>query len=331
MPQRQAALQRWLREDCQLSGFDLAPASGDASFRRYFRISLNDGRSLIAMDAPPEKEDCAPFVEVTGRLAGSGVHVPQIQAQDLEKGFLLLEDLGEQLYLDVLDEQCVETLYRDAIDALLRFQGQGNSEGLPPYDAALLQREMALFPEWLLQRHLGLSLSSVEQAVLLQTFSLLVENALQQPRVLVHRDYHSRNLLVSESGNPGIIDYQDAVYGPITYDLVSLLRDCYIRWPLANVDRWVQDFTEQAVAGGLVDQAQSHKLPAWFDLMGVQRHLKAAGIFARLYHRDEKPGYLGDIPRTLGYVVEVAERRPEIGPLAGFIQERVLPRLDAVG
>lgn len=331
MPQRQAALQRWLREDCHLPAFDFTPASGDASFRRYFRVHLPDGSSLIAMDAPPEKEDCTPFIDVTSRLADSGVHVPRIYARDLERGFLLLEDLGEQLYLDLLNEQSVDSLYQDAIDSLLRFQVAGNSGGLPPYDTALLQREMGLFPDWLLEAHLGLALTTGEQAMLQQAFSLLVENALQQPRVLVHRDYHSRNLLACEPGNPGIIDYQDAVHGPITYDLVSLLRDCYIRWPLAQVDRWLGDYAERALVLGLIEAADSAQLPTWFDLMGVQRHLKAAGIFARLNHRDHKPGYLADIPRTLGYIVEVGARRPEIGPLARFIEEQVLPRLSAEG
>jgi len=327
MPQRQAQLQHWLREPCGFAEFTIEPASGDASFRRYFRVGLPDGRSLIAMDAPPEREDCGPFVEVTGRLAAAGVHVPQILAQDLRQGFLLLEDLGDRLYLSMLNEQTVAQLYADAMAAMLRYQQHGQVEGLPPYDRGLLLREMGLFPDWLLERHLGLELSQAEQALLADSFDRLVESALAQPRVLVHRDYHSRNLLVCRPDNPGIIDYQDAVHGPISYDLVSLLRDCYIRWPPGQVDAWVQDYAQRAQQAGLLSGAQRASFTEWFDLMGVQRHLKAAGIFARLKHRDGKPGYLGDIPRTLGYIVEVAERRPAVAALGAFIRTRVLPGL----
>jgi aminoglycoside/choline kinase family phosphotransferase len=325
MSQRKAQLQQWLRDACGIRDFTFAPASGDASFRRYFRVGLADGGSLIAMDAPPDKEDCKPFVDVTGRLAATGVHVPQIQQQDLQHGFLLLEDLGNDLYLGELDETSVDRLYGDALAALVRFQVHGDVAGLPPYDRELLAAEMALFPDWLLGRHLGLSLDQAERRMLDESFELLIGNALVQPRVLVHRDYHSRNLLVCAPRNPGIIDYQDAVHGPLSYDLVSLLRDCYIRWPGQRVDAWLQDYAAAAVAAGLLDPAQQALLPQWFDLMGVQRHLKAAGIFARLKHRDGKPGYLGDIPRTLGYIVEVAQRRAEIAPLAQFIAQRVLP------
>jgi len=328
MPQRQAQLQHWLREHCGFSEFSFEPASGDASFRRYFRIGLPGGRTLVAMDAPPDKEDCAPFVAVTGRLARAGVHVPEILEQDLQQGFLLLEDLGDQLYLGRLDEESADSLYADAIQAMLQFQRQGDVQGLPPYDQELLAREMALFPDWLVQKHLGLALSQAEQSMLSRTFEHLINNALDQPRVLVHRDYHSRNLLLCEPDNPGIIDYQDAVHGPLTYDLVSLLRDCYIRWPSAQVDAWVEGYARQAVNAGLLQRSQVGMVSEWFDLMGVQRHLKAAGIFARLNHRDGKPGYLADIPRTLGYIVEVARRRPAVAELAAFIERRVLPELD---
>jgi len=329
MPQRQALLQHWLRHHCGLSDFSFAPASGDASFRRYFRIGLGDGRTLIAMDAPPDKEDCGPFIDVTTRLALTGVHVPEILEQDLQQGFLLLEDLGNELYLGQLNDESVEQLYGDALSALLQFQQHGSVEGLPPYDRELLAREMALFPDWLLERHLGLSLSDAERQMLGQTFEQLIDNALAQPRVLVHRDYHSRNLLVCDDNNPGIIDYQDAVYGPITYDLVSLLRDCYIRWPLDRVDAWAERYAQQALEAGLLEESQLAQFSGWFDLMGVQRHLKAAGIFARLKHRDGKAGYLADIPRTLGYVVEVARRRSQLEPLAALIECEVLPRLRA--
>jgi N-acetylmuramate 1-kinase len=327
MPQRLASLQVWLQRQCSLTDFEIAPASGDASFRRYFRLVFTDGHSLIAMDAPPDKEDCRPFVDVTRRLASTGVHVPTIEAVDLQQGFMLLEDLGSRLYLDALTEQTAEPLYGDAIAALLQFQQAGATDGLPPYDEALLRREMALFVDWLLGRHLGLPLSDAESSMLTAVFEQLVSNALQQPRVLVHRDYHSRNLLWLERDNPGIIDYQDAVSGPISYDLVSLLRDCYVSWPPDRVDGWLNGYAQAALQQGLLTDAQVDSLPVWFDLMGVQRHLKASGIFARLNHRDGKNGYLKDIPRTLGYIVEVGKRRQAIAPLAELIQTRVLPRL----
>lgn len=327
MPQRQAELLTWLQQSCRLDGFELTPASGDASFRRYFRLRFADGRSLIAMDAPPAQEDCRSFVDVTARLAATGVHVPRIHARDLDQGFMLLEDLGDRLYLGELGEANVDRLYGRAMDALLRFQAEGEVAGLPLYDEALLRREMALFPEWLLQRHLQLDLGAGEQRMLGEVFDLLVDNALAQPKVLVHRDYHSRNLLYLEQGGPGIIDYQDAVFGPISYDLVSLLRDCYVAWPQPQVEAWLQAYARQAREQGLLDAAGQARLGVWFDLMGVQRHLKAAGIFARLLHRDGKPGYLKDIPRTLGYIVEVARDRPQVAPLAQLIERRVLPKI----
>ncbi len=328
MPRREAELTNWLALDCGLSEFKLVPASGDASFRRYFRVQLPEGGTLIAMDAPPDKEDCVPFIDVTGRLERAGVHVPHIHAQDLEQGFLLLEDLGDRLYLGELSGETADRLYGDAIDALLRIQ-HSDGRGLPLYDHELLWREMSLFPEWLLERHLGLTLAPAERVLLEQSFELLSESALAQPRVPVHRDYHSRNLLVCEVRSPGVIDYQDAVLGPLTYDLVSLLRDCYIRWPAARVDEWLNDYAERALDAGLLAADDRIRVRRWFNLMGVQRHLKAAGIFARLWQRDGKSGYLADIPRTLGYIVEVAESTPELQPLAELIGKRVLPRLEA--
>lgn len=328
MPRRETELKNWLAADCALADFELVPASGDASFRRYFRVRLPDGGTLIAMDAPPDKEDCRPFVEVTGRLERAGVHVPHIHAQGLAQGFLLLEDLGDRLYLGELNADTADRLYGDAIDALLRVQ-HSDGRGLPLYDRELLWREMSLFPEWLLERHLGLALSSAERRVLEQTFENLAESALAQPRVPVHRDYHSRNLLVCDRATPGVIDYQDAVIGPLTYDLVSLLRDCYIRWPQSRVEEWLEGYTERALDAGLLAADDRTKVRRWFDLMGAQRHLKAAGIFARLWHRDGKPGYLDDIPRTLGYILEVAESNPSLQSLAALIGERVLPRLEA--
>jgi len=327
MPQRLRQLERWLEQSCHLSQHRIEPASADASFRRYFRVTRGDGSTVIAMDAPPDKEDCRPFIAVAERMAAAGLHVPEIFARDLQQGFLLLEDLGARPYLGALNERTVERLYGDATCALLRLQRDATVEGLPRYDRALLEREMQLFPDWLLATHLGLTLSGAEQQMLKTSFELLVGNALAQPVVCVHRDYHSRNLMVVEGNNPGIIDFQDAVAGPVSYDLVSLLRDCYIRWPSERVDGWVNAYHRAAQAEGLLGGVDAATFLEWFDLMGVQRHLKAAGIFARLNHRDGKPGYLDDIPRTLGYVVEVGRRRPGLRPLGDFVTARVLPRV----
>jgi aminoglycoside/choline kinase family phosphotransferase len=328
MPARLAALERWLADACGLAGFTVEAASGDASFRRYFRVTLADGTTRIAMDAPPDKEDCAPFIGVAARFAEAGLHVPAIEAQDPAQGFLLLEDLGSRHYLDLLNEGSADRLYGDALAALISLQACGPRQGLPAYDEALLQREMALFPEWLLGCHLGLSLSAAEQDMLAEAFRVLTESALAQPQVCVHRDYHSRNLLVPPTGqSPGIIDFQDAVIGPVTYDLVSLLKDCYIAWPQQRIDDWAMGYFELAAQSGVLREEQEGVFLRWFDLMGAQRHLKAAGIFARLHHRDGKPGYLADIPRTLGYIAAAARRRSELAGLAALIEGRVLPAL----
>jgi len=324
MSQRQEELECWLREECGLNQFELVPASEDASFRRYFRIRLSDGTTRIAMDAPPDREKCEPFIEVAARLEAAGVHAPRVDGQDLERGFLLLEDLGERSYLDVLDEASVEALYGNALGALMSMQACIDPAGLPPYDRALLMEEMELFRAWLLETHLSMALTGAEGDMLDETFALLAENALEQPRVFVHRDYHSRNLMAGVSPEPGVIDFQDAVEGPVTYDLVSLLRDCYVRWPRERVEEWAWGYFRLAVHSGVMREEQEAQFMRWFDLMGVQRHLKASGIFARLYHRDHKPGYLADIPRTLGYVVEVGQDYPDLEPLAAFVEEKVL-------
>ena len=327
MPERLRQLEHWLELSCQLPDHEIAPASADASFRRYFRVTLKDGRSLIAMDAPPDREDCGPFVAVAARMRQAGLHVPQIIEQDLEQGFLLLEDLGSVDYLSALNPDSAESMYSDATGALLRLQLNAPVAGLPPYDRAMLLREMQLFPDWLLGKHLGLVLDTDEQEMLETAFECLVGNALAQPVVCVHRDYHSRNLMLLDVDNPGVIDFQDAVAGPVTYDLVSLLRDCYVRWPPEQVDAWVGKYFHEASSAGLLGKTGEATFREWFDLMGVQRHLKAAGIFARLNHRDGKSGYLADIPRTLGYIVEVGHRRPAMEGLGRFIAERVLPPL----
>jgi hypothetical protein len=329
MDRRLAELDRWLRDDCGLSGFAIASASGDASFRRYFRVSLPGGDTRIAMDAPPEHEDCRPYLRAGETLASAGLHVPDVERADLERGFLLLEDLGQTLYLDALAEDSVERLYGDALGALAAMQACCPHEGFPPYDRPLLLREMALFADWLLARQLGLSVAPAAQRALDEVCGCLAEAALEQPRVFVHRDYHSRNLMVASPPTPGILDFQDAVIGPVTYDLVSLLKDCYVRWPRARVDDWVMGYFRLAVQSGIVDAALEDRFLRWVDLMGAQRHLKAAGIFARLNLRDGKPGYLNDIPRTLGYIVEAADRRPELRDLADLIATGVLPAIEA--
>lgn len=330
MDERLEQLKQWLAGIGQ--SFDgIEPASADASFRRYFR--LTDGESTrIVMDAPPDKEDSAPFVDIAARLQEAGVSVPGVLAQDLAQGFVLLPDLGHTLYLDALDADTVERLYGDALEALAAMQRHADTAGLPSYDAELLDREMRLFTDWLVQCQLGLELTAAEADLLEAAFAALIHNALHQPQVFVHRDYHSRNLMLLPTQNPGIIDFQDAVRGPLTYDLVSLLRDCYIAWPRERVNDWALGYRELAIRYGVLaaDTATERDFLRWFDWMGVQRHLKAAGIFARLNLRDRKPGYLKDIPRTLGYIVEVAPDYAELRPLGEFIRKRVLPGLGGI-
>lgn len=327
MTERAQALQEWLETIVGSARFSIEPASDDASFRRYFRVTLPTGETRIVMDAPPGQEECGPFLDLAGRFAALGLHVPAVYGADPARGFILLEDLGSTHYLDVLSADTADRLYGDALAALAILQSIGPRQDLPLYDEALLRQEMGLFRQWLLERHLGLTLSEEESRILSQAMGLLAESALQQPRVCVHRDYHSRNLLVTASPSPGIIDFQDAVLGPVTYDLVSLLRDCYVAWPEQRVREWALGYYQLALQSGVLRSVPEERFLRWFDLMGVQRHLKASGIFARLNHRDHKPGYLADIPRTLGYVAGVAARYPELEALGVLIRERVLPRL----
>lgn len=329
MDARQAQLDDWLRTACGLDRFALTPAAGDASFRRYFRLTLPDGATRIAMDAPPSHEDCGPYLHVAAELAAIGLHVPEVHVAAPDQGFLLLEDLGHTLYLDALADGSVDRLYGDALAALATLQACGPRTGLPPYDHALLWREMELFREWLAGQLLAVPLDAADQQALDQVFETLAASALEQPQVCVHRDYHSRNLMVVAPPSPGILDFQDAVVGPLTYDLVSLLKDCYVRWPQDRVDDWALGYFELATQSGILDGSLEERFLRWFDLMGAQRHLKAAGIFARLWLRDGKPGYLHDIPRTLGYVVEAAARRPELAALGALLADRVLPAMTA--
>ncbi|UTW06415.1 aminoglycoside phosphotransferase family protein [Pseudomonas benzenivorans] len=305
----------------------LTAASSDASFRRYFRWQAAD-RSLIVMDAPPPQEDCRPFVKVAGLLAGAGVNVPQILAEDLERGFLLLNDLGRQTYLEVIEEANADRLMGDALQALLAFQRLPMDAGLPSYDEALLLRELQLFPEWYLRRHLGVALSEAQQAAWQRICALLIDSALAQPKVLVHRDYMPRNLMLSEP-NPGVLDFQDAVYGPVTYDVTCLFKDAFLSWPEARVRDWLQDYWRQAREVGIPVQDGFEDFLRASDLMGVQRHLKVVGIFARICHRDGKPRYLEDVPRFFAYIQVVLARRPELAELgellAGLPQSQGVP------
>ena len=321
MSERLAELQYWLADELGFGDFTIVPASSDASFRRYFRVSSGK-TSQIVMDAPPDKEDCGPFISIASILADLGLNVPLILEADLRRGFLLMSDLGSVHYLQALNEQNVERLYGDALHALRLLQTVPVEDaGIPDYDRDLLLREMALFRDWYLGRHLQLTMSEALSEVLEQSFAFLAEAALSQPRAWVHRDYHSRNLMVTEMSNPGILDFQDAVIGPLTYDLVSLLRDCYVRWPQERVMGWVRDYLAISQANGLLSGIKLQQFQRWFDLMGVQRHLKAVGIFTRLNYRDSKPGYLPDIPRTLGYVFEVSGRYAELSPLRRLLAE----------
>jgi aminoglycoside/choline kinase family phosphotransferase len=317
---RLEALEHWLASRLNAPAFSLAPASADASFRRYFRASLSDGRSFIAMDAPPDREDCRPFVHVAALLRQAGVHAPEVHAQDFERGFLLLSDLGNRTYLDELEESNAAELFRDAIAALLRWQLATRAGELPPYDEALLRREMELFPEWYVGRHLGRSLSGAQRESLNAVFAHLVASALGQARVFVHRDYMPRNLMVCDP-NPGVLDFQDAVIGPITYDAVSLVRDAFISWEEERVLDWCARYWEGAKKARLPVDADFARFYREFEWMGLQRHLKVLGIFARLTYRDGKPKYVADTPRFVGYARAVAERYGELAPLARLLDD----------
>jgi aminoglycoside/choline kinase family phosphotransferase len=323
---RKTALETWLAGLLAGPPARIAPASADASFRRYFRV-WHDGRTYIAMDAPPGREDLGPFIQVAEILAASGVNVPRVLERDADRGFLLMTDLGSRVYLDALREgEDPDRLYGDAITALVRIQSQApaGARRLPAYDAGRLQQEMALFPEWFLSRHLGLRLSARELGLIERAVAQLTEAALGQPQVLVHRDYHSRNLMVCDE-NPGILDFQDAVRGPATYDLVSLLKDCYIAWPRESVLEWLDLYRAAAAQAGLQFGSDRAAFIEAFDLMGLQRHLKVLGIFARLWYRDGKPGYLADLPLVLEYTLDATSRSGSMAELGAFLQERVVP------
>ncbi|MBN1378278.1 MAG: phosphotransferase [Gammaproteobacteria bacterium] len=306
---RLEALKQWVKEQLAVSTIIIKPASVDASFRRYFRVWMGDN-TYIAMDAPPDKENCSHFVDIAYRLRLNDIHAPEIHAKDLRQGFLLLDDLGDKPYLSCLDSKSVATLYGDALDTLLCMQNNVPADDLPPYDSQQLQNEMDLFVHWFLQEHLHIKLDEEAKNILTDCFELLIASALEQPRVFVHRDYHSRNLMVCDAQNPGVLDFQDAMYGPITYDLASLLRDCYIAWPRIQIQHWLKLYYTQLSMQQLIN-VEFVKFERWFDWMGMQRHLKAIGIFARLHHRDGKSNFLVDIPRTYDYIVSVCKYYPD--------------------
>ncbi|MHB9116806.1 MAG: aminoglycoside phosphotransferase family protein [Burkholderiales bacterium] len=311
---RIAQLEIWLQQHFPDSSFTLAPASADASFRRYFRVSFSD-RTLVAMDAPTQHEDCRPFLRVAELFGAAGVHVPEVLAKDLEQGFLLLSDLGGTTYLDALSRGGDATaLYRDATAALVKIQQASRPGALPKYDEALLRRELDLFPEWYLGKHLQTVLSAEQSAALNAVFAAILRNNLAQPQVFVHRDYHSRNLMVTEP-NPGILDFQDAVYGPVTYDLVSLFKDAYVEWTEEQILDWLIRYWEQAKKADLPVDRDFALFYRDFEWMGVQRHIKVLGIFARLCHRDGKDGYLKDMPLVMRYLRKTCRRYGELHPL----------------
>jgi hypothetical protein len=316
---RAELLRQWIAAQLGVEEFSLAPASADASFRRYFRAKVAE-RSWIAMDAPPEHEDCRPFVKVAGLLRAAGVNAPAIEAQDLSRGFLLLTDFGDTTYLLALNEDNAQALFADAIDALVKWQLASRPGELPPYDEALLRRECALYPDWYIARHLQVTLTAAQRRTLDEMTSLVVARALAQPSVYVHRDYMPRNLMITDP-NPGVIDFQDAVYGPITYDMVSLTRDAFVSWDEERVIDWCARYWEKAKRAGLPVDPDFAAFYRDFEWMGLQRHLKVMGIFARIRFRDGKSGYLEDTPRFVRYARAVTGRYHELAPLARLMDE----------
>lgn len=342
---RLALIRTWLTRDLGWRIGRISVASADASFRRYFRISRGDvdpaawaprADTLIVMDAPPGKEDIVPYLKVSTLMEQAGAHVPHVHASDARRGFIVMEDLGDTQYLAVLRAgRGVDKLYNDALTTLANLQVRGlrAAQQLPPYDRGPLERELQLMPEWFLGKHLRLELTPEERALLTVTFEFLINEALLQPQVFVHRDYHSRNLMVlspeeMEKRGPGVIDFQDALRGPIGYDLVSLLKDCYISWSRERVERWVRGY--RRVLGNLGANVgdSEYTFLRWFDLIGVQRHIKVLGIFCRLWHRDGKIGYLDDLPLVLNYVRDACQRYPELVEFGRWLDWRIAPLLD---
>ena len=312
----------WVNSLTEWQGAQIAPASEDASIRRYFRVTKNN-RTAIAMDSPDTAE-CKVFVDMTDHLHRAAATVPNLYAQNLLDGFLLLEDFGNRLLLKELDPVNADPLYDQAMDALLHLQAT-SVEGLPEFDAAFLRRELEIMPEWFLQKHLGFKPEEIPTKLIETTFNNLITAVLEQPLTFMHRDYHSRNLMLLADQRVGVIDYQGAVHGPLTYDLVSLLRDCYVSWPQQRVKRWALSFHKEAIAAGVLPPVDEVSFMRWFDLTGLQRHLKVLGIFARLNHRDNKPHYLQDLPLVLSYVLSVGSAHPETCRLVEWMRQAHIP------
>lgn len=317
---RTAARLAWARHVTATPGLQLESASADASFRSYWRGYVN-GQPVIVMDSPPDKEDPAPWVRIGERLGAAGLHVPKVMVADLNQGFLLIEDLGTRTFLPELNDGTVDERYAEAMDALLRMQREVGTEGLPAFDHAWQTMEMEIMPTWLLERHLGVSLACGQWDVLENVFSAILKGVAEQPRVFMHRDYHSRNLLVTAERPPGIIDFQGAMSGPITYDLASLLRDAYVVWDIERVQGWVESYRMRLLEARLIsEQVDTDCFMRWFDLCSLQRHIKILGLFCRLYYRDGKAGYLADLPRVLAYVLSIARRHADTAPLADLLE-----------
>jgi N-acetylmuramate 1-kinase len=328
---RQDQRREWTQQQLGNADLRIESASADASFRSYWRVTSAtpqadlaalSNRSCIVMDAPPEKENLAQWLKIQARLRSAGLNAPEVYASDIEFGFALISDLGTRTYLPELDAANVERLYASALDALFTMRGKVESADLPRYDETRLTNELELFPTWFLEKHLGFSINCDDWDIVELAFRRLINNALEQPQGFVHRDYHSRNLMITSANSPGIIDFQDAVIGPLTYDLVSLLRDCYVAWPQAQVGSWTEQYRLRLRDAGL-GNADHETFTRWFDLMGLQRHLKVLGLFCRLCYRDGKPGYLRDLQRVLDYVLSVARRYPEFAGVAAITERAV--------
>lgn len=320
MDERLNILSRWT-ERILGSPVDLKPASADASFRRYFRVFGAGAETYIVMDAPPEHESVETFARAAARFKRLGLNVPVVHALDETHGLALLSDMGTQTYLQAINADNADALYEDALDALWRLQtgSQGHPEAFEPYDEDKLVAEMELMRQWFIPCRANHRLTGGEQATIDETFRMLARSALEQPRVWVHRDFHSRNLMVTSVDNPGVLDFQDAVTGPVTYDLVSLLRDCYVTWPRERVERWLRGYFERIRPAVLGDDVDLEQFTRWFDWMGVQRHIKVLGIFTRLYHRDGKSAYLDDLPVVRDYILDVCGGYPELQPFQDLI------------
>jgi aminoglycoside/choline kinase family phosphotransferase len=317
-------IHNWLKKIFPSTTYTLKPASNDASFRRYFRITV-EADTWILMDAPPEQEATHPFIDIGTFLYEHGIHVPKIYARETHAGFLLLSDFGDTPYLGELNAGSADKLYKAAIDSLIKIQLCSPRDiKLPVYNSTLLEQEMNLFPEWFLDKHLSIAIPEF----LRTTFNHLITSALTQPQVVVHRDYHSRNLMHTDKNSPGIIDFQDAVIGAISYDLVSLLRDCYISWPEDKIKQWIQYYLSTAQQQGLLTDISIQQFTQWFDWMGLQRHIKILGIFCRLNYRDGKANYMNDLPLTLAYVRKISAKYPQFAELSRFLQQQ--PQIVAI-